>query len=133
MKALETQYVEFKEVCIAKGRTAAEIAETLKPATIEERLSAIKLLAENKKIMRKNGNAVIVESITEGDRVQRYMREAKCSFREATIMVTGKDPGKNAKETGNAITERADRWRKYSSLLSEAEVQKLAERGVEPE
>jgi len=133
VKSLEQQFCDLKEVCVAKGRTAEQIAETLKPATIEERLSAIKLLAESKKVVRKNGNAVIVESVTEGDRVQRYMREAKCSFREATIMVTGKDPGKNAKETGSAIAERANRWRKFSSLLSETEVQKLAERGVEPE
>lgn len=118
-----------------------QIVEALQSgSTQQERFRALESLAVAKKIgvtkvERKNGSAVVTESArpTNEQRVQNAMKSHKCSFREAHIICNLPDPGPNANESSDSVSERAERWRKYSGKqLKETEIQILAKRGVEP-
>ena len=147
MKALETQYCELKEKIVAaevaKGFSEAAIETTIKEAvkadSIEQRLSLLQKHAKKvgitesgrpARVERKNGTA-ISESVKE-DRVHSYMRKFKMTFREATVMTGGKDPGPNAKQPAAFTEALVARWKKSNKWISEADAKTLAEKGIEP-
>jgi hypothetical protein len=145
MKSLEAQYCELKEKIVAaevaKGfsEAAAEttIKEAVKGETIEERLGRLQKhakkvgITESRKIERKNGTA-INESVKE-DRVHSYMRKFKMTFREATVMTGGVDPGPNAKQPAAFTESLVKAWKEYSPWITEADARTLAEKGISPE
>jgi hypothetical protein len=110
-------------------------------STESERFEALQSLAIAKKVgvkpvERKNGSAFTesaapVRQTTE-QRIASYARKMKVSFREAALFLGEKDPGPNANESKSVIEARAERWRKYCGVISEADVRVLAEKGVEP-
>ncbi len=149
MKSTEQILSEQFDALEAAGFSVVQITEATKPCkSIEEKLSAGKKLLESKgikensngdwvpvkKIVRKNGYGVFAESgaTTSDERVQRYMKEARVSFREASIIVTGTDPGKDVKFPSTVIESLKNKWRKSGAVLTETEITQLAERGVEP-
>jgi len=131
------------EKIVASGKvTAVEIIESMKSCSNEaERFDTLRSLAVAKKIdtprvERKNGSAftesaVPVQQTTE-ERIASYARKMKVSFREAALFLGEKDPGPNNKEPRTVIEARAERWRKYCGVISEADARTLAEKGVEP-
>jgi len=91
-------------------------------------------VTESKKVVRNNGrgSVEISESDKKSQRVQQYMKKARCSFREASIALFGTDPGKDAKVPDTVIAERAAKWRKYAPTITEQEATILALKGIEP-
>lgn len=147
MKSIPEQISEVREALLAFGQghvTPEQLKEAVKDCINEEhRLSVLKALAkkhnvkpvaEAAKIKRNNGSGSveITESDKNAERVQAYMKKARCSFREASIIVLGVDPGNAAKEPNTVVVERAARWKKFGGLLTEQECQRLAEKGIEP-
>jgi hypothetical protein len=135
MKDLAQQIVEAKDANIAKGRTADQISEAMKHDTEEKRLSALTLLLENKKIVRKNGNFItesMAEVLTVDERIARTVRENNCSVREAHIFLGLKDPGPNAKPSVAIAESLRTRWTKYAPFLTSTEVDQLVAKGIEP-
>jgi hypothetical protein len=110
----------------------------------KERFEALQSLAlakhvvESKRIERKNGSRVMAESDRqvkkgpESEQIARVAKNMRMTIREATIYVTGRDPGASFKESGDAIAERAARWKQHCGFLSEQECRQLAEKGLEP-
>jgi hypothetical protein len=150
MKALTTQIAERKAWLIENHKC---VVADFSPLTFyrengeldeEKTLSAINKyskskgfqesveIRESRRIERKNGTA-LNESVKE-DRVQRAMRLHKMNFREATIFCGGRDPGKSAKQPAAFTESLAKAWDKYcGGLISEADCQTLAEKGISPE
>jgi hypothetical protein len=135
------QIAKLTEQLAKSGKVQGfQIVEALESGSNQrERFEALQSLAIAKrigltKVERKNGGAVIAESArpTKDERVQKYMRAHKCSFREASILAGFPDPGPTANESGDAVSERAKRWKRYSPILKESEIEVLAKRGVEP-
>jgi hypothetical protein len=141
MKSLEAQFVEIKTALLdGKKCVEADLTPFTAFPTMEQRLSELKKYAagkgitESKKIVRNNGrgSVEITESDKKTERVQQYMKKARCSFREASIALFGTDPGKDAKLPDTVIAERAAKWRKYAPTISEQEAMTLALKGIEP-
>jgi hypothetical protein len=140
MKSLEAQFVEIKAALLdGKKCVEADLTPFTAFPTMEQRLSELKKYAagkgitESKKIVRNNGRSVeISESDKKSQRVQQYMKKARCSFREASIALFGTDPGKDAKVPDTVIAERAAKWRKYAPTITEQEATTLALKGIEP-
>jgi hypothetical protein len=55
-----------------------------------------------------------------------------CSFREASIILTGSDPGKNAKFSSHFVETLKTNWPESGAMISEQEIETLASRGIEP-
>jgi hypothetical protein len=147
MKSLEAQYCELKERIVAaevaKGFSEAAIESTIKEAvkgeTIEERLGRLQKHAKKigitesrpARVERKNGTAI--NEAEPEDRVHSYMRKFKMTFREATVMTGGKDPGPNAKQPAAFTESLVKAWKKSNKWISEADARTLAEKGISPE
>ena len=106
-----------------------------------ERFDALQSLAiakriDEKRVTRNNGSAFneSASSVrpTKEERIASYARKMKVSFREAALFLGEKDPGPNSNESKSVVEARAERWRKYCGVISEADVRTLAEKGVEP-
>jgi hypothetical protein len=131
---------EMTETWVAAGTKKGLKLPTRTNESEELFLSKIKLICEasgveireSRRVERKNGSA-INEAVSE-DRVQRAMRLHKMNFREATIFTGGVDPGPRAK-TPAAFTESLVKaWKDYcGGLISEADCQTLASKGISPE
>lgn len=142
MKSLEQQLSEAFDSLITAGKKSFVtelIAET--GVTIEQKLSrAIAKcrelrIREAKPVLRKNGSRFSESAAGQPDKETRIAQCAKdfhVSFREASLYLGFGDPGVDVKESDSAIKERADRWRKYTSLITENDAMTLAKRGVEP-
>jgi hypothetical protein len=141
-ESFSDKVAHLTEKIVASGKvTAVQINASMKECSTEkERFESLQALAITKKIdtprvERKNGSAFTESASsvqpTNDDRVQMYMK-AGMTFRESHIMCGLPDPGPNPKEPKAGIEARAERWRKYCGVLSEADVRTLAEKGVEP-
>jgi hypothetical protein len=84
-----------------------------------------------RRIMRKNGS-FIESDVTADDKILEHMKQTGSCFREASIVMTGVDPGKNAKFPTTLVESLKKAWREYCPSLTDAEVTTLAERGVRP-
>ena len=125
-----------------KGFTEAAILRTWKESvmiadTVEHKLSNAKKLTkdmtESRRVQRKNGSAINESTPTNIEtRVREYMKQTQASFREASIFVTGVDPGRGAKQSKAMTESLAKEWRAFAPFLNEQEIQQLAERGIEP-
>ena len=142
MKSIEQVYSEFTEAALLSGKVSRDqITEVTKDVpTVEQRLSAVKKLAESKgfkesapRIMRKNGSA-IRESVdnTQENGIRHYMKRTGASFREASIVLFGTDPGRDAKFSKEFVESLKTKWRNSGAIISEQEINTLAERGIEP-
>jgi hypothetical protein len=140
MVSVEQQIVNLKEA-LTTGKVAPDaIAACITEGkTVEERLSRLQTLAKTQgiresRVQRKNGSGGMNESAvtTLEERIARTQREHKCSFREASILVTGKDPGKDAKQSKSITESLVEKWRRFAPFLTSEEVTRLAEKGIEP-
>jgi hypothetical protein len=153
MKSVEEQLEVERQKYIAdqtkKGFNEAAILTTWKESvmnvdTVEHKLSNAKKLnskagikesapiSESRpRVERKNGTG-ITESVEE-DRVHHYMRVHKMTFREATIMTGGDDPGPNAKQPAAFTESLVTAWKEYAPWISESDAKTLAEKGISPE
>jgi hypothetical protein len=147
MKSVEEQLEIERQKYIAaetkKGFNEAAILTTwkesvMKADTVEHKLSNAKKLTSKiitesgrpAKIARKNG--AFVEGSDEG-RVESYMRKHRVSFREATIMTGGDDPGPSRKPSTAFNEALRGRWKKHmGGLISESDLDQLVERQIEP-
>lgn len=142
MKSLETIFVEYTEAATAaKKLSAEEISEATKLPTIEQRLAKVKAVAEARgfqvavhRIKRNAGsgfdpNATVTESEA---RIAEYAKHARCSIREASIILTGEDPGPKDGLSESFKKDLAKRWKSYIPALSEVECETLAAKGIEP-
>jgi hypothetical protein len=142
-ESVSDKVAHLTEKIVASGKvTAVQINESMKDCSNEnERFTALQSLAITKKIdtprvERKNGSAFTESASpvrpTKEERIASYARKMKVSFREAALFLGEKDPGPNANESKSVVEARAERWRKYCGVISEADVRTLAEKGVEP-
>jgi hypothetical protein len=139
---LEVERQEYIADQTKKGFTEAAILTTWKESvmiadTVEHKLSNAKKLTkdinESRRIARKNGSAINESTPTNIEtRVREYMKQTQASFREASIFVTGVDPGRGAKQSRAMTESLAKEWRAFAPFLNEQEIQQLAERGIEP-
>jgi hypothetical protein len=142
-ESFSEKVAHLTEKIVASGKvTAVQINESMQSCSTErERFESLQSLAIAKKIgvkpiERKNGSAFTeaaapVRQTTE-ERIASYARKMKVSFREAALFLGEKDPGPNTNESKSVIEARAERWRKYCGVISEADVRTLAEKGAEP-
>jgi hypothetical protein len=148
VESAESHYSQKADDLLEKIATSGkvqqfQIVESLSGRTnAKERFEALQSLAlakhviEVPRIARKNGCAVLAESdrrVAKDDNsedIARVAESMKCSIREATIILTGKDPGPG-KQSADTITERANRWKETSPFLTDAECRQLAEKGIE--
>jgi|HubBroStandDraft_2_1064218.scaffolds.fasta_scaffold01350_6 hypothetical protein len=142
-ESVEEKVTYLTEKIVASGKvTAVQINESMKNCSNEsERLYALQSLAiakriDEKRVTRNNGSAFneSASSVrpTKEERIASYARKMKVSFREAALFLGEKDPGPNSNESKSVVEARAERWRKYCGVISEADVRTLAEKGVEP-
>jgi hypothetical protein len=143
-ESVSDKIANLTEKILTSGKVSAvQINESMKDCLNEaERFDALRSLAVAKKIdtprvERKNGTAFkeSASSVrpTKEDRIASYARKMKCSFREAALFLGEKNIGSNTKETTAVREARAERWRAYyGPLISEADLQILVERGLEP-
>lgn len=142
-ESVEEKVTYLTEKIVASGKvTAVQINESMKNCSNEsERFDALQSLAiakriDEKRVTRNNGSAFneSASSVrpTKEERIASYARKMKVSFREAALFLGEKDPGPNSNESKSVVEARAERWRKYCGVISEADVRTLAEKGVEP-
>ncbi len=142
-ESVEEKVTYLTEKIVASGKvTAIQINESMKNCSNEsERFDALQSLAiakriDEKRVTRNNGSAFneSASSVrpTKEERIASYARKMKVSFREAALFLGEKDPGPNSNESKSVVEARAERWRKYCGVISEADVRTLAEKGVEP-
>jgi hypothetical protein len=142
-ESFSEKVAHLTEKIVASGKvTAVQINESMQSCSTEsERFEALQSLAIAKKIgvtpVKRNNGASMNESAapvrpTKEERIADYARKMKCNFREAALFLGYKDPGPNVNEPKSVIEARAERWRKYCGVISEADVRVLAEKGVEP-
>jgi hypothetical protein len=142
---LEVERQKYITAETKKGFAEAAILTTWKESvmvadTVEHKLSNAKKLtkdmAESRpRIARKNGSGIGIDESTPTNietRVREYMKQTQASFREASIFVTGVDPGRGAKQSKAMTESLAKEWRAFAPFLNEQEIQQLAERGIEP-
>jgi hypothetical protein len=139
MKSVEQLFCEQRDSLTAKGVTAEAIAEAVKNCTsVEQRLSVLKEFDPNpvtrhsKKVFRKNGSAIHESDRTTDDLIHTAMRQRKASFREASLIVTGNDPGRNETFSKGFVESLKTKWKNSGAILSEAEIATLAAKGIEP-
>ncbi|HXM62974.1 MAG TPA: hypothetical protein VN950_19080 [Terriglobales bacterium] len=142
-ESVSEKIAHLTEKIVTSGKvTAVQINESMKNCSTEsERLEALQSFAIAKKIgvtrvERKNGAAMNESAApvrpTKEERIASYARKMKVSFREAALFLGYKDIGPKANESNSVIEARAERWRKYCGVISEADVRSLAEKGLEP-
>jgi hypothetical protein len=91
------------------------------------------------RITRNNGDGRGVgisatTTLSEQDRkILHHMDRTGCSFRESSIVMTGKDPGRDATFPAALIESLKAEWRAYArGMINEADIETLAKRGVRP-
>jgi hypothetical protein len=148
MKSIEQIFVETCDAVKKAGVTQQLIDESLKllptTVTVEQKVGLVKQLHPNpflrhgeivsessRRIKRNNGSGVAVLE-SDDSRVREYMGRAGCSFREASIIVTGNDPGRGATMSESTVKDLAARWKEYCPALTESECKTLAAKGIEP-
>jgi hypothetical protein len=97
-----------------------------------------------------NWTPVVADGLLgESDEIRQTAKDMRVSLREATIFITGKDPGAGpkAKETGVIIASRGtalqettrgdaaelrEAWQPMKGLLSDREIEDLVAKGIRP-
>jgi hypothetical protein len=158
MKSMETLVSEHISAIVAhevaKGfqesasRTGIQDLFAGKNLTLEQKLSALKEKAaklgitiaesssrETRRIKRNAGSGfdsnAVATTEQESD-IRLCMESAGCSFREASILIRGIDPGADAKLPESDVKQLAARWKEHCAVLTDSECRKLAEKGLQP-
>jgi hypothetical protein len=108
---------ESEEIFLSKVKMVCESA-------------GVKLTESRQRITRHNGSGVIVES-DKTERIANHARKYRCSIQEATIFVTGVNPGpaSDVKESTEVVS-LMEAWLKYAPALQPDEARSLAKRNV---
>jgi hypothetical protein len=144
-ESVSDKIAHLTETIVTSGKaTGDKINELMESCSTEKaRLETLQSFAITKKIgvtpIKRNNGAAMNESAalapvrpTKEERIASYAGKMKVSFREAALFLGEKDPGPNSNESKSVVEARAERWRKYCGVMSEADVRTLAEKGVEP-
>jgi hypothetical protein len=132
--AAETKKGFNEAVILSSWKEKVMVADT-----VEQKLSNAKKLTKTitesgrpVRIARKNG-AFVEGGVTDESRVESYMRKHRVSFREATIMTGGDDPGPSRKPSTAFNEALRGRWKKHmGGLISESDLDQLVDRQIEP-
>jgi len=133
MKAIPQLLAEARSKKIAEGVTEEDSNVTGKDCiSPEHRLSVVSKLTkgkvtESRRITRNNGSGSvdIMESDAQLTKIADWQKRQRCSWQEASIMVTGSvvpEPGKT--------DELAAEWHRYCPMLKESEIATLVARKV---
>jgi hypothetical protein len=135
MQSLEEQYGEVRQALLdSKKCVEADLKQFTSLATMEERLSRIKTFAKSKgikesrpRITRNNGSGTVVTESDQEQRIRKHMERTRCSWKEASIFMTG---SAIPEPTSDKKSLLAEAWHRYSKALTPAECETLAARNV---
>ena len=139
MKSIEELYSNFTEAALLSGKVSRDdITEATKDVpTVEQRLSAVKKLAESKgfkesrpRVQRKNGTFFGETTTAVQDQIVDLMREAGMSYHEANCIATGEVVKANTPNPDFVKESIRKSWLDYLPNLDESDLNTLIANGV---